>query len=124
MRGHIGRIYQAKGGIYTGRSWPKTVSVLPDGTEVNGRAKQKVRAQEQGHEYVERLLIARGARSPRAGEDMRVWLAEALEDVEARNFRHRGNHRYVFLLDRTARDRAKVKVGYAAQPYPRHVDAA
>jgi hypothetical protein len=124
MPGHIGRIYQATNSVYTGRGTPRTLTLLPDGSTLNDRAKQKVRRQEQGHEYVERLLIAWGARVPRASEDMAAWLAEALEDVRARRLRHRGNHRYVFPLGRSARDRAKVKVGYAALSYPKDGDLA
>ncbi|MEV5710116.1 hypothetical protein [Actinoallomurus sp. NPDC052274] len=122
MPGHVGWIYQATNSVYTGRSTPRTVSLLPDGTVLNDRAKQKVRRQEPGHAYVEKSLIALGARVPRAGEDPRAWLVQALEDVGARPFRHRGCHRYVFRLGRTRREREAIELGRPARPYPKRID--
>ncbi|MFI8169744.1 hypothetical protein ACIGAN_25755 [Streptomyces sp. NPDC085931] len=123
MPGHCGRIYQATNGIYAGRATARTLKVLRDGTVLNDRAAQKVRRQEQGHQYVESRLIALGAAVPRAGCDPAVWLREALEAVGARAVRHRGCHRYVFPLGRNRRQRARIKIGFDARPaYPRRPD--
>ncbi|WMD06375.1 hypothetical protein [Streptomyces sp. FXY-T5] len=58
------------------------------------RAAQKIRRQEQGHQYAEGQLIALGAPVPRAGCSPALWLREALAAVGARNVRHRGAHRF------------------------------
>lgn len=101
------------------------MTVLPTGKVLNDRAKQKVRRQEQGHDYVESHLVRLGARSPQPGEDMTSWLAGALRDVAAVSLRHRGNHRYLFPLGRTARTRARVPVLVPdGGPYPKAPDPA
>jgi hypothetical protein len=56
--GHVGWIYQATNAIYTGRATARTLVLLPDGTTLNARSIQKIRAQEQGYDHVERRLIA------------------------------------------------------------------
>ena len=119
--GHVGTIYQASNAIYTGRGTPRTLTVLPDGTSLSDRAVQKVRQGERGHEYVERRLVALGARAPRAGEPARPWLLQALEDVAAVRVRHRGCLRYAMLTSRV--DRRRVEVAGAALPYPKAPDA-
>ncbi|WP_331738677.1 hypothetical protein [Embleya sp. NBC_00896] len=59
------------------------MKLLPNGAVLNDRAAQQVRRQEQGHEYVETMLIRLGAPGPRAGGDPRIWLREALASVGA-----------------------------------------
>lgn len=118
--GHIGTIYQASNATYTGRSTPRTLTVLPDGTTLSARAMQKVRQQEQGHEYVERRLVALGARAPAAGAgDHAGWLAAALAQSGAVQLRHRGNHRYVFALGATVHERGQVRIHGGRLPYPK-----
>ncbi|MFE5406826.1 hypothetical protein ACFQ9Z_37155 [Streptomyces sp. NPDC056580] len=46
---------QATNAVYMGRATPRTVKLLPNGVVLNERMAQKVRRQEQGHEYAERL---------------------------------------------------------------------
>jgi hypothetical protein len=121
--GHVGFIYQASNAIYTGRSTPRTLTVLRDGTVLNDKTRQKIRRQEQGHEYAERLLIHRGARPPRGGEAPTDWLPTALADAGARQIRHHGCHRYVFRLGTSAHDRERVRIGLPALPYPKRPDA-
>ncbi|MCQ1581211.1 hypothetical protein NNW97_30600 [Streptomyces parvus] len=122
--GHVGTIYQATNAVYMGRATPRTVKLLPNGVVLNGRMAQKVRRQEQGHEYAERLLIELGAPVLRAGTDPKVWLREALVAVGARNQRHRGVHRYVFRLGRNRRDRESIRLGLPAiAPFPKTPDA-
>ena len=121
VAGHVGIVYQASNALCLGRATPRSLLVLPDATTLNDRAIQKVRRRERGHEYVERRLVALGARTPHAGEDMAVWLAGALEDAKVRRLRHRGNWRYAFRLgDR--RQKAAVRVLGANAPYPKHPD--
>jgi hypothetical protein len=123
--GHVGHIYRAKGALYAGRATPRSLLLLPDGTVLNDRAVQKVRAQERGHEYVERHLVSFGARSPRAGQTPTVWLEEAVQSIGARRLRHAGNHRFLFPLGRNARERAQVRLGMPTSTlYPRRRDAA
>jgi hypothetical protein len=120
--GHLGYIYQGSNAVYTGRGTARTLDLLPDGRTLNPRTKQKIRAQERGHEYAERQLIALGARTPHAGERPSAWLAEALEDIGIRRLRHRGCHRYVFALGRSQRERSKVDIRVPALPYPKRID--
>lgn len=120
--GHVGTIYKSTNAIYTGRATPRTVKLLPDGTVLNDRAAQKVRRQEQGHDYVEEMLVRMGARVPAAGVKPAEWLWTALQDVGARNLRHRGAHRYVFPLGRTRKERASIKIGPEPERYPRQPD--
>ncbi|WP_143626223.1 hypothetical protein [Streptomyces viridosporus] len=87
------------------------------------RAAQKVRRQEQGHQYVEARLIALGAPVPRAGCDPAVWLRKALTAISARTVRHTRRHRFIFPLGQNRRQRARIKIGIDARPpYPRRPD--
>ncbi|MFJ8158488.1 hypothetical protein [Streptomyces sp. NPDC094468] len=99
------------------------MKLLPDGTVFHDRAAQKIRRQEQGHEYAEAQLLALGAPVRRAGCPPNVWLREALIAVGARNVRHRGPHRFVIRLGRNRREREQIRLGLPAQqPYPKAVD--
>ncbi|MET9462240.1 hypothetical protein ABZY05_45785 [Streptomyces canus] len=123
MPGHVGTIYAATNAVYAGRATARTVKLLPDGTVFHDRTAQKIRRQEQGHQYAEAQLIALGAPVPRAGCSPALWLREALAAVGARNVRHRGAHRYVFRLGRNRREREQIKLGLPAQrPYPKQAD--
>ncbi|MGW0868996.1 hypothetical protein ACWD3Z_00760 [Streptomyces sp. NPDC002740] len=121
--GHVGTIYQATNAVYMGRATPRTVKLLPNGVVLNERMAQKVRRQEQGHEYAERLLIGLGAPPFRAGVDPKVWLREALVAVGARNQRHHGVHRFVYRLGRNRRERESIRLGLpTVSPYPKQPD--
>jgi hypothetical protein len=108
--GHIGTIYQASNAVLTGRSTPRYVTILPDGTSISDRALQKIRAQETGHAYVERRLRRLGARPLRAGANPAQWLPEALDDVHALRLRHRGCLRYAMLTSRSARRHVQLRL--------------
>ena len=113
-RGHIGIVYQAGNAAYCGRSTPRTLALLPDGSVLPARAAQKVRAGEPGAGGVERRLIALGAAPrPRSTTDRARWLADALTQIGAHHVRHPGNHRYVYRLGRG------IPLGMPAQPYPK-----
>ncbi|MEU5044566.1 hypothetical protein [Streptomyces griseorubiginosus] len=123
MPGHVGTIYAATNALYASRATARTVKLLPDGTVFHERTAQKIRRQEQGHQYAEGQLIALGAPVPRAGCNPALWLREALVAVGARNVRHRGAHRYVWRLGRSRREREQIKLGLPVQrPYPKQPD--
>ncbi|MFB8236157.1 hypothetical protein ACFC58_06355 [Kitasatospora purpeofusca] len=121
--GHVGTIYQATNAVYTGRATARSIKVLPDGRVLSERAVQKVRRQEPGHEYAERLLRSFGAEPLRAGGDPVQWLRGALADAGVRTVRHRGAHRYVFRLPARRRDREAIRLGVRPDPcYPKCPD--
>jgi hypothetical protein len=115
--GHVGRIYQATNAIKAGRSKARTLRLLPDGRVLSDRAISKLRAGERGWEYAARQLAAFGADVPAPGGQA-AWLAHWLPRL-TRAFRHPGNHRYLFPLDRRVR-----RTLPASEPYPKSVDAA
>lgn len=114
--GHTGTIYQASGMAYLGRTRPRRLTVLPDGSVLPDRAISKVRADESGHAGTERRLIRLGARPRNAREPGRAWLEEALHAVGATFLDHRGNHRYAHLIGPRAERRPLTVTAY---PYPK-----
>jgi hypothetical protein len=114
MPGHVGTIYQATNAAYLGRATPRTLRLLPDGTVLNARAMQKIRAQEPGHEYVERQLHAAGAPPRKEGEDGTAWLRRVLPGSTT-TVRHRGNHRYAFALGKRKATITGERMGYPKQ---------
>ena len=112
--GHWGTAYQAAGCRYLGTSGKSVEAVLPDGTVFNGRAMQKIRAQEKGHGYAERLLTDRwGARPMRPGEDPARWMHEVLDDIGAVPSEHPGKFKYGTALGVTRADRKAVLIAGA-----------
>lgn len=120
MPGHVGTIYQSLGScVYTGRATPRTLTVLPDGSVLPERSRQKVRAGEQGAAGVVARLMQLGA-GPLAG-DPAAWLRAELAAIGARKVRHRGNHRYAITIgDRTTRRRTPI--GLPALAFPKQPD--
>lgn len=122
MGGHVGTIYQATSAVYTGRGRARYLWLLPDGRTYNERAIAKVRSGARGWRYAADQLIAAGA-APLEG-DRAAWLARELPRV-CRRVRHRGNHRYLWGLDRATR-RALSRHLEARRvkplPYPKQVD--
>jgi len=116
--GHIGVIYQATNAVYTGRGTARTITLLPDGSVLNDRARAKLLAGDRGADGVERRLVALGGRVRRAGERPGPWLAAVLEELGAVRARHRGCHRYAFRLDR------RVELAGDRLPYPKQLDRA
>lgn len=100
--GHIGTIYQAKGATYTGLSKPSSRRLLPDGTEFSNMASGKIRRGLTGWRSCAAELVAWGADpiDPDADAGERVEWLERWRDALTRPFRHTGNHRYTWLLDR------------------------
>jgi hypothetical protein len=119
--GHVGTIYQASNATYTGRSTPRTLCVLPDGTVISDRALSKIRGREKGWRYAVDQLIHQGARHPRQGEDLTTWLREVKAKIGRRS-RHHGNHRYLWGLDRTVKRTLGAHLqarGVPILPYPK-----
>jgi len=102
FKGHIGNAYQASNAVYTGRGSPSTMHLLASGEVLSARSIQKVRASERGWRVAYDQLVAAGAPEMRAGEDPRAWVRCQLAR-HTRCVRNRGNHRYLFGLDRAAR---------------------
>jgi hypothetical protein len=120
LDGHCGFIYQASNAVFAGRATARTIVVLPDGASLSDRSLQKVRRTERGHEYVERRLLALGARPLRAGVAPASWLRDALDDVGAVRLRHRGCLRYAMATNRA--DRARLRRDLPPLAYPKTVD--
>ena len=118
--GHVGFIYQASNAVLSGRSTARTVIVLPDGTTVSERALQKVRAQEQGAQYVEARLVASCARARTADQSPAGWRTDALDAAGARKVRHAGCLRYLMATNR--HDRKPLLTTVATAPYPKSAD--
>ena len=100
-RGHIGTCYQATSATFLGKTVPRTIRLLPDGTVLNERTVQKIRSGERGWQYAAALLEKFGAEP--ASFDLRdEWLQEWLPRL-TRSFRHSGNYKYAWPLQRAAR---------------------
>ncbi len=110
-KGHIGTIYQAFNGCYLGRSTPRTIHLLPDGSVLSARTIQKIRAHERGWKYGVEILQHYGA--PPLSGNASAWLAEWLPKL-TRTVRHPGNHKYAWPLDRAVR-----RIMPHSLPYPK-----
>jgi len=119
MHGHVGACYQACSFTYLGVTDPQSQWLLPGGLVVSRRALQKVRAREQGHSYVEALLVEHGADPMQDGEDPRAWLRRAKHAAGARSAQHPGYHRYAVALDTSSRRRSRVLIAGEPRPYPK-----
>lgn len=98
--GHVGTIYQATNARYTGRTPSRTWRLFSDGTVLSARALSKLRTRDRGYRYVVEQLVLHGAPAP-GGSDWRAWTTRAVTLV-TRTFRHGGNHRYVWGLERNS----------------------
>ena len=111
--GHIGGIYCATNGVYTGRIGKSTLRLLPDGSVYSARTIAKVQTRDSGWNYGVDILCTHGASRPPPNADLRVWLAEWLPRL-TRRLQHGGNHRYSWAIDRRAR-----KLLPKSLPYPK-----
>lgn len=126
LPGHVGNIYQATNAIYGGRTKARAIWILPDGTVFSERAMSKIRARDRGYRYAIDQLVRHGADRPLdLGQDLGAWLRAELPRV-ARRVRHRGNHRYLWALDRKLRKAvaALAVVDECGDPvkYPKQLD--
>lgn len=101
FKGHVGTIYQALNGRYLGRTTPRTLRLLPNGTVFASRTETKIRDRRKGWRYAALQLIRAGAPPLPADDvpDLGAWLAAATATV-TRSLRHAGNHRYGWALRR------------------------
>jgi len=107
--GHIGTIYQASNARYTGRTPARTWRLFADGTVFSARAWSKLRARERGYRYVTEQLVEHGAPPPGGNWDR--WVRRAVAAVTT-PYRHRGTHRYVWMLDRRHARRLPAGMAY------------
>ena len=114
-KGHIGVVYAATSGLYTGRSTARTLRLLPDGSIFSERAIQKIRSGEKGSRYASELLVRFGAPRP-PNHERKDWLRMWLPRI-TRPLRHGGNHRFVWPLHATIRKRLPPGL-----PYPKFLD--
>jgi hypothetical protein len=98
MPGHVGTVYQALNAAILGRSKPRTLRILPDGTTFSERAIEKIRSRDQGWEYAVRQLVRFGAEPLGPVEQGAGWLSRWLPRL-TRPLRHPGNHRYAWSFD-------------------------
>ena len=116
VRGHRGTIYQATNGHHVGRTNAATRYMLPDGSELSNRALSKLTGGERGAGRAVDQLVRFGAASPDPSDDVTAWLRWWRPQI-CRSFRHPGNYRYLWALDK--RHRRSVLGRFAAVPYPK-----
>lgn len=114
-RGHVGVIYQATNGAYIGKTNDATLRLLPDGTCFNNRASGKICQRDQGQGYAVAQLVKWGADPLADGEDPVAWVRTWRERL-TRPMRHRGNHRYLWCLDKRRR---REVLRFDTLPYPK-----
>jgi hypothetical protein len=115
--GHFGTIYQAHNATFLGRSTPRTLRILPDGTVLSDRTIQKIRAGEKGWHAAVELLRGYGAEDLTG--DRRTWLTTTLSKL-TRLLRHPGCFKYAWLIERSSkREVERAGLGLHSQPYPK-----
>jgi hypothetical protein len=117
--GHVGTIYQATNGIYVGRSTPRRLRLLPDGSVLSDRAIAKLRAGHKG-EKVARKLVESGA--DELTGDRIAWTQHWLAKL-TRAQRHGGCHKYAWGLKPSLRQSCphlcRIRSGWRASGLPR-----
>lgn len=116
MPGHVGTIYAAHNGSYLGRARSRTMRLFDDGQELSARSSSKVRNGERSMGAAIAQLVAHGAREPREGEDLARWIKRWTGQL-TRPYRHRGNHKYAWVLRRKDR-----RSRPSSLPYPKVPD--
>lgn len=102
--GHIGGIYQAFNGVFTGRGTARKLRVFKKtGTVLSDRSAQKLRKMEKGWRSVVEELESQGA-EPLGGDVFdearrRAWLDRWTRELTGR-LDHPGNLRYIWGLNR------------------------
>ena len=116
--GHVGTIYQASNGIYTGRSRPEWKLLLPDGTVIHARSLAKIRARDSRWHSAAKPLERHGAELLQDDEDARAWVERWVKQL-CRPILHTGNHRYLFALNPRLRKHLPTSL-----PYPKFTGTA
>lgn len=114
-KGHVGTIYQATNGVYIGKTNPASLRMLPDGTVYSNKSSGKVRTGDVGRGYSEDQLVHWGAVPLMPHDDPQEWL-DYWRGRLTTGYRHRGNHRYLWCLDRRRR---REVLRFPALPYPK-----
>jgi hypothetical protein len=114
--GHVGTIYQTHNGAYLGRSRPRTLRLLPDGSILSDRAIQKLRSADRGWRYVAETLVRAGAEPP-AEAELPDWARRWVTTL-TRPSRHCGNHRYAWGLTNAIRKSLRSSSPYPKWPLP------
>lgn len=95
-RSHTGVVYRASGCEFAGVGAGRTLWLTPDGQVASERALSKLRSQDQGRDYAERMLRDRGAPPRAPGEPAQGWLSRLKRDRFLSPLRHPGNLRFVW----------------------------
>jgi hypothetical protein len=130
MPGHIGNIYQARGGHFAGRARASRSLMPADGTLISELSLRKVRALDTpqatrtrtrvgqkrkdpatGHAYVLSRLEAAGAPARRRGQSWNDWVDTLFAHPAFRDFRHPGNLTYLWAVG-DKRQRRAVEAGF------------
>lgn len=111
--GHVGSVYGALSGIFTGRTRARKIRLLPDATTLNERLIQKIKQRQPGWVAGVQLLCSYGADAPSKTEDMSAWLDRWMREL-TREYAHPGCFRWSFPLKQAARK----KLGESL-PYPK-----
>lgn len=102
FRGHLGIVYQALNAQYVGKTNDATLRIFPDGTVFSNRTSGKLVRGERGDGSAFDQLERWGATPLQPDEDPIVWLKRWRTALTS-SMRHRGNHRYLWCLDRRRR---------------------
>ncbi len=113
FKGHYGCVYQSLNAVYLGKSKPRLMRLLPDGSVLHERAIAKIRARDRGWRYACAVLERYGAIPLREDEDAAVWVRRWIPRL-TRSTRHSGNLKYAWSLQK--RDRRHLP---ACLPYPK-----
>lgn len=116
FRGHLGTVYCATNGRYVGKTNDATLRLFPDGTCLSNRAQGKLRDGERGNTHPVAQLERWGATPLAEDEDPAAWLKRWRPRLTS-SMRHRGNHRYLWCLDR--RRRREILTA-PSLPYPKN----
>lgn len=98
FKGHIGTIYKAFNAQSRGRSKARTLLLCPDGSVANERGLSKLRNDDVGADYVERMLREKGAATRQLSESGSDWIARLVGDGFFRRLRHPGNYTFSWNL--------------------------
>jgi len=93
--GHCGTVYQALSARFLGRSPPRTLRLLPDGTALSDRTVQKLRSGEPGTQTRRSTLAALGAELPQEPDPE---VLRRVLDRYTRPHRHAGNFKYGWVF--------------------------
>lgn len=89
---HFGTCYRASNATYLGRSGARLLHIAPDGSVVSPRAVSKIRNDETGRDYAERMLVNTGDAARAPFEDPRAWLSRVMPTLQ--RCAHPGNLAY------------------------------